>query len=117
YHVTRVYDHNSTVDLNTAITFSDNIYFAMLALDMGAEVFKNQLEQLGFGESIPFTYPLNTSQISNSGEFDTDILLADTSYGQGQLLVNIVHLASLYGGIANEVNVMKPLLLTDEQNE
>lgn len=117
YHVTRVYDHNLKVDLNTAITFSDNIYFAMLALDMGAEVFKNQLEQLGFGESIPFTYPLNTSQISNSGEFDTDILLADTSYGQGQLLVNIVHLASLYGGIANEGNVMKPLLLTDEQNE
>ncbi len=117
YRVTRVYDQYDEVNLERAITFSDNIYFAMLSLDIGSDEFKAGLESLGFNESLPFTYPLTASQISNSGDLHSEVLLADTAYGQGELLVNIVHLASLYSGIVNDGNMMKPLLLTNENEE
>ncbi|MGM8216381.1 penicillin-binding transpeptidase domain-containing protein [Bacillaceae bacterium W0354] len=116
YHVTRVYDQHNEVDLEKAIAFSDNIYFAMLALNIGGKQFTSGLEKLGFNEQLPFVYPVTQSQISNSGGLNDEVLLADTAYGQGELLVNIVHLASLYGGIINDGQVMKPTLLTDEQS-
>nr|WP_289037507.1 penicillin-binding transpeptidase domain-containing protein [uncultured Allobacillus sp.] len=117
FKVTRVSTNHTNVDLETGFKHSDNIYFAMQGLKMGGETFRNELEALGFAESIPFAYPLATSQISNSGEFNSEGQLADSAYGQGEVLINIVHLSSIYGGIANEGNVQKPLLLKSESPE
>ncbi len=116
YSVTRVYDQDTQVDLESAIKNSDNIYFAMLATEMGADSFKEGLTQLGFSEELPFEYPLVDSQISNSGDFESEVQLADSAYGQGQVLMNIVHLASLYSGIVNDGTVMKPLLTQSEES-
>ncbi|MGP4071874.1 penicillin-binding transpeptidase domain-containing protein [Piscibacillus sp. B03] len=116
YSVTRVYDQDQAVDLESAMVNSDNIYFAMMATDMGAQSFKEGLTHVGFGEEMPFEYPIVDSQISNSGDFESEIQLADSGYGQGQMLMNIVHLASLYGGIVNDGTVMKPLLKSEESS-
>ncbi|WP_027963316.1 penicillin-binding transpeptidase domain-containing protein [Halalkalibacillus halophilus] len=115
YQVTRVYEQHTEVDLETAMKYSDNIYFAMRGMDIGADAFQQSLEDLGFQERLPFTYPLTISQISNSGEFDSEVQLADSAYGQGQLLINMLHLTSLYGGIANDGTFMQPLLRSDEE--
>lgn len=96
---------------------SDNIYFAMMATEMGAETFTEGLTRLGFGQEFPFEYPVADSQISNSGDLNREVLLADSAYGQGEVLMNIVHLASLYGGIVNDGTVMKPLLRANEEQE
>ncbi|MFC0014613.1 MULTISPECIES: penicillin-binding transpeptidase domain-containing protein [Allobacillus] len=117
FKVTRVSTNHTNVDLETGFKHSDNIYFAMQGLKMGGETFRKELESLGFAESIPFAYPMATSQISNSGEFGSEGQLADSAYGQGEVLINIVHLSSIYGGIANEGNVQKPLLLKSESPE
>lgn len=115
YHVTRVSESTAPVTLESAFIASDNIYFAMAALDTGAEQMKKGLQEFGFGEEVPFKYPLRDSQISNSGEFDNDIMLADTGYGQGEVLTSMTHLASAYGPLLNGGTMMKPVLLMDEE--
>ncbi|OLN24065.1 hypothetical protein BTO30_01200 [Domibacillus antri] len=115
YYVTRVSESTAPVTLESALVASDNIYFAMAALDTGAEQMKKGLESFGFGEEFPFTYPLRASQLSNSGEFDSEILLADTGYGQGEVLTSMTHLAAAYGTFLNEGNMMKPILLLHEK--
>ncbi|MFB9972866.1 penicillin-binding transpeptidase domain-containing protein [Allobacillus sp. GCM10007489] len=117
FKVTRVSTNHTNVDLETGFKHSDNIYFAMQGLKMGGETFQEELEALGFAESIPFAYPMATSQVSNSGEFSSEGQLADSAYGQGEVLINIVHLSSMYGGIANDGNIQKPLLLASESPE
>ncbi|MBM7619218.1 penicillin-binding protein [Bacillus tianshenii] len=117
YTINRVYGNDTKVDLESGLKFSDNIYFAQVGLAIGEEKFIEGLEKLGVGEALPFTYPTVKSQISNSGTLDGEILLADTAYGQGEFLLNIVHLASIYGGVINNGNMMQPLLLEEESEK
>ncbi len=51
------------------------------------------------------------SQYSNTEHIETEIQLADSGYGQGQILVNPLHLACLYSVFCNEGNVVKPCLV------
>jgi penicillin-binding protein 3 len=114
FGVTRVYTPPNPIDLKKAIAHSDNIYFAMQALEMGKDTLIEGLKKFGFGEKIPFSYPLRTSQISNDGTIGTEAQLVDTSYGQGQMLMNIAHLASSYAPIINDGKMFKPVLFEDE---
>ncbi|WP_223699927.1 penicillin-binding transpeptidase domain-containing protein [Sutcliffiella deserti] len=115
YKVNRYYEEDNIVNLESGLKFSDNIYFARAGLDMGAEKFQEGLSRLGVGEALPFIYPTVKSQISNSETIEDDVLLADTAYGQGELLMNIVHLASIYGGVVNNGKMMQPILLEEEE--
>ncbi|HZG72963.1 MAG TPA: penicillin-binding transpeptidase domain-containing protein, partial [Chondromyces sp.] len=117
YRVTRVKDIGQPVNLQEALVYSDNIYFAQAALDMGEETMVKGFEAFGFGEKLPIGYPIRSSQISNDGKLGKETLLSDTSYGQGEMLVSMVHLASMYAGIINNGVMMEPLLYeTDQQN-
>lgn len=109
YKVTRVSDLNSEIDLNKALVYSDNIYFAQAALKMGKENFLNGTVKFGIGEKVPFDFPVKASQVSKSG-IRNDIQLADTSYGQGELLINPLQLALMYTAFLNEGNIIKPFL-------
>ncbi|BCB05735.1 penicillin-binding transpeptidase domain-containing protein [Bacillus sp. KH172YL63] len=115
YKVVRVFDNDSRVDLESALKFSDNIYFARVGLEMGSDTFISGLKDFGFGEDIPMSYPIYTSQVSNDGKISKEVQLADSSFGQGEVLMSIVHLASAYGGIINDGDMMKPRLLMNEE--
>ncbi|MBO0588544.1 penicillin-binding transpeptidase domain-containing protein [Sporosarcina sp. E16_8] len=114
FGVTRVYTPPNPIDLKKALAYSDNIYFAMEALKMGKGTLTEGLKRFGFGEDIPFSYPIRTSQISNDGTIGTEAQLVDTSYGQGQMLINIAHLASSYAPIINDGKMFKLVLFEDE---
>lgn len=114
YYVTTLHAYKPDV-LKNALIYSDNIYFAKAALRIGAETLQEQLDALGFNEEVPFEITLSKSQYSNEGDIDEEIRLADTGYGQGEILVNPVHLASLYTAFYNDGNVMKPHLLQSEK--
>lgn len=114
YEVTRVNENVSEVDLNSAMKHSDNIYFAQQALEIGSGTFEEWAEQLGFGESLDFVYPMHTSTLSNDG-LETEMLLADTGYGQGEVLINPLHLTTLYTMFTNEGSVVQPTLLQGEE--
>ena len=110
----RVSDPGRPVNLEDAMVLSDNIYFAQTALEIGEKDYIAGLKKFGFGEKIPYSYALQPSQISNEGGLSEEILLADTAYGQGEVQTNIVHLALSYGAILNKGNLIKPVLLAEE---
>ncbi|MET3576226.1 penicillin-binding transpeptidase domain-containing protein [Bhargavaea ullalensis] len=117
YRVSRLHDEApNPVDLNKALIYSDNIYFARQALAMGKDAFTAGLAKFGFGEEIPLAVmDLKPSQISNDGKIGSEGQLADTSFGQGQMLVNILHLASMYEPFLTDGTMYKPVLLLDEE--
>ncbi|QHS23244.1 penicillin-binding transpeptidase domain-containing protein [Virgibacillus sp. MSP4-1] len=117
YEVRRVTDPGHPVNLEDALVYSDNIYFAQTALDIGADHMVSGLKKFGFNEEIPYSYGIPQSKISNSGNLNEEILLADTGYGQGELQVSILHLATMFTPIINEGNLIKPQLLAEQEPE
>ena len=107
YHVTTLHPA-SPADLRNAMLLSDNIYFAKAALQIGAERLETSLSELGFGETVPFEIGMTRSRFSNGEHMETEIQLADSGYGQGQILVNSLHLASMYSAFCNEGNLVQP---------
>ncbi|MGG7144029.1 penicillin-binding transpeptidase domain-containing protein [Clostridium nigeriense] len=117
YKITRVIDPGKSVNLKDAANYSDNIYYAQVALELGSEKFINGLKNFGVGEELTFEYPMETTQISNDGELSRDILLADTGYGQGEIMVTPLHMALFYSTLANEGNIMQPRLVISQNSE
>ncbi|TWT25320.1 penicillin-binding transpeptidase domain-containing protein [Planomicrobium sp. CPCC 101110] len=117
FRITRLHsDAPNPVDLNTALVYSDNIYFARQALELGRDRLAEGLAEYGFGEAMPFEgLNLAASQISNDGLITSEGQLADTSFGQGQMLVNILHLASMYEPFLNGGVIYKPVLFEEEE--
>ncbi|MFW7431860.1 penicillin-binding transpeptidase domain-containing protein [Vagococcus carniphilus] len=114
YQVTRVSDVPS-VNMNTALVYSDNIYFAQEALEMGSKKYLDGLKKFPFGEKMNIHIPMTPAQISND-EIKSDILLSDTAYGQGQLLVNPIQQAVMYSAFANEGEVVFPQIIKGKEN-
>lgn len=110
YHVTTLHAYEPVV-LENALIYSDNIYFAKAALKIGAEELKDSLLGLGFQEELPFEIVMSKSQYSNTENIETEIQLADSGYGQGQILVNPLHMACIYTAFCNKGNVIKPYLV------
>ncbi|MFS0635110.1 penicillin-binding transpeptidase domain-containing protein [Mesobacillus foraminis] len=111
YKVTRYTDLKGTIDLEKAMIYSDNIYFARAALEIGKDTFSDGLKKFGF-EEMDFSYPLEASQI---GKLESDVLLADSGYGQGHVEMNILHLAATYTPFVNKGNMIKPILMATEE--
>lgn len=117
YFITRVNNITTPITLREAAKYSDNIYFAQLALKIGSENLINGIKGFGIGEELTFEYPMNNSSISNNGSLDSEILLADTGYGQGELMVTPLNMALAYSALANDGNIMNPrLVLTSDSS-
>ena len=110
YCVTTLHTYEPVI-LENALIYSDNIYFAKAALKIGAEEMERSLTELGFNEEIPFDIKMAKSQYSNTENIETEIQLADSGYGQGQVLVNPLHMACIYSAFCNEGNIIKPYLV------
>lgn len=110
YYVTTLHAYEPVI-LENALIYSDNIYFAKAALKIGAEELENSLTRIGFREELPFEIRMAQSQYSNAENIETEIQLADSGYGQGQILINPLHMACIYSAFCNEGNIIKPYLV------
>src|SRR5690606_36910040 len=99
------------------LIYSDNIYFAQEALEMGEEVFRDGLNKFIFGEEFDLPIAMKPAKISNQPEFKSEILLADTAYGQGELLISPIQQATMYSVFQNEGKVVYPRLLVNEKRK
>lgn len=117
YNITTLTAYNGAKNLKNALIHSDNIYFAQAALKIGNKNMTSGLDKLKFNEDIDFDLNLAKSQYSNNDKIEKETLLADTGYGQGQILVNPVHMASIYSAFYNDGNMIKPYLEYKEQSE
>lgn len=109
YEVTTLHEYEPVI-MKNALIYSDNIYFAKAALKIGADNLMNSLDEIGFNQEVPFEITMAESQYSNTDRIGTEIQLADSGYGQGQILVNPLHLASIYTSFLNEGNIIQPYL-------
>ncbi|ADZ22727.1 Penicillin-binding protein 2 (serine-type D-Ala-D-Ala carboxypeptidase) [Clostridium acetobutylicum EA 2018] len=114
YFVTRDEAYSEPANLVNALVHSDNIYFAKTALAIGKDAFLSETKKLGIGQNLPFEYGLETSKITSNGSIKDDIQLADSGYGQGEVLMNPVQLASIYTAFVNNGNIVAPYLNSDK---
>lgn len=117
FKITRVTDPGSPVNLKDAVNHSDNIYFGQVALELGNNKFIEGIKKFGIGEELKFEYPMEESQISNDGDLGREILLADTGYGQGEIMVTPLNVALSYSALANNGDIMQPRLVISENSE
>ncbi|MDR6721185.1 penicillin-binding transpeptidase domain-containing protein [Paenibacillus sp. 2003] len=118
YYVKRV-KSLSPVDMVDALVYSDNIYFAMEAIEMGSAKFIDGIQKFGFGDNFGLDeLYLKPSQYANEAHLDlsSEVLLADTSYGQGEMLMSPIHLASSFTPFINEGKLVKPVLIEGKES-
>lgn len=117
YYVKRV-KSLSPVNMVDALVYSDNIYFAMEAIEMGSAKFIDGIQKFGFGDNFGLDeLYLKPSQYANEAHLDlsSEVLLADTSYGQGEMLMSPIHLASSFTPFINEGKMVKPVLIEEKE--
>ena len=110
YKVTTLTDYSGPKNLQNALMYSDNIYFAQTALRLGTSTFTENLDKIGFNQEIDFPLSLAKSQYANEEGINSDGKLADTGFGQGNLLINPIHMASIYSGFYNNGDMIKPYI-------
>ncbi|HZT41376.1 MAG TPA: FtsW/RodA/SpoVE family cell cycle protein, partial [Chthonomonadaceae bacterium] len=86
------------IAMPTAFRVSSNIYFANLAVAIGAETFRQTLtEKMGF------------KHVPSPDAFAAD--LPDIGYGQGRMLASPLAMARLAASVANDGTMMNPRLV------
>jgi penicillin-binding protein 3 len=107
YYVTRV-SNRPVVNLQKALMYSDNIYFARAALNLGQDKFTEGLKDFGLGEELPISFPFSQSSIGEEGM--TEVQLADSGYGQGKVQMSALHVGISYTPFINKGNLLAPRL-------
>jgi len=115
--VTRWTDEYTEIDFRTAVAVSDNIYFAEKGLAIGQDAFISGMENFTISSPLGIGLSLQESQLSNSGNLDNMNLLAETSFGQGEILATSLHIALDYAMLSNNGNIMDPFLVVETDHE
>ena len=98
--------------LEDSLAWSLNVVYAQVGLQVTADGLRDYASGFGFGTQIPFVQPISRSQLEGQvGFLDSPPALADTAFGQGQLLVTPIHMALIAAGIANGGQLMRPQIL------
>lgn len=117
YKITTLTDYKGARNLLNGMIYSDNIYFAQTALKIGEKTLTENLNKIGFNEQLDFSLNLAKSQyaVDNGTEIKGETKLADTGYGQAKVLVNPIHMASIYSSFYNNGNMIKPVLKANDK--
>ena len=117
YKVTTLTPYSGPKNLLNGLIHSDNIYFAQAALKIGTSTFTESLDKIYFNKQIEFPLTLAKSQYANDEGINSEGKLADSGFGQGNILVNPIHMASIYSSFANDGNMIKPYIEYKENKE
>ena len=110
FYITTLSTYSGPANLKNALIHSDNIYFAKAALKIGGKNLINSLKNIGFGQQIEFPQTISKSSYSNSESFTNETQLANSGYGQGEVLVNPINMAMMYSAFVNGGNMIMPYL-------
>ncbi len=123
----RIRDAPRTVQLDHPLDFleatevSSNIWYAHAGLDIGPQAMLDWAARLGFGDRIPFDLPTSASQVTGGGGplagFRDRVELANAAYGQGQVLVTPLQMASVAATIAHGGVAMRPKLVDEARTQ
>lgn len=114
--IRRVSHPAGPVNLDHALMWSDNIYFAWVAMRLSGDLYAEYAPRFGFGVPLPFDLKVSSAQIKNEDTDWSPSLLANTGYGQGEMLTTPLQLACLYTAFYNHGQAMAPRIVQDIQN-
>jgi peptidoglycan glycosyltransferase len=100
-------------DLPHALAYSSNVTFAELGLRLGADGMRQIGKDFGFGEAPPFALETFASTLGSDETLLDQVGLANTAYGQGELLVTPMQMALVTGAIANAGVIPAPRLVRE----
>jgi penicillin-binding protein A len=100
-------------DMSLAFQRSENIYFAKIALQIGGAKLADEAARFGIGSAPQGDLPAARGQIATSGQLDRPILVADTAFGQGELLVSPLQMALVAATIARGGSLPVPHWATE----
>lgn len=103
--------HSPPLNMKTGMIDSDNIYFAYAALRTGEVKFEEFMENAGYTQSIPFEISVAAPQLKNKDAEWTPMLLAESSFGQGEVLVTPLQAAVMFSAFANGGSIEEPYLV------
>lgn len=95
------------LNLNNALITSDNIFFAYGALETGSENFLAYMDKLGMNEAMPFELRLETPHIKKAATEFNIKFLADSGYGQGEVLITPIQMAAMFTAL-DKGDIMLP---------
>ncbi len=117
YKITTLTTYEGAANLRNALIYSDNIYFAKAALKIGSEDLSEYLLKIGFDKTLDFPISMSESQFGENNKFSSEIVLADSGYGQGEMLVNPLHIASIYSSFVNNGDMIQPKIEYNEETK
>jgi peptidoglycan glycosyltransferase len=99
--------------LRDGLAYSLNVVVAQVGMQVGAEKLTDYAQRFGFGGEIPFDVPIAEGQVSGSpGFLAAKSAVADTGFGQGELLTTPFDMALVAATIANGGSTMHPYLVS-----
>lgn len=105
---------HGNIDLKEALVKSCNVSFAETGVELGKESLRNIAELYMLNNEIPFDLKTAKSQFSTEKMDDAE--LAATSIGQGKTLVTPLNMALVASAIANDGEMVKPILVSEVSN-
>ncbi len=111
--ITRTNHPAGPVNLDRALVWSDNIYFAWAALKLPYETFQAYAQKFGIGEPIPFALRVSQSIIKNDNTSWSKRLLAVSSIGQGEMLITPLQVGAMYTAFLNQGDIILPQIIQE----
>lgn len=105
YGVTSV----TTVD---AFKYSDNIAFATIGISLTQPTLLDYAARFGFGATIPFELPVTRSQVTTHPDTLSLLDLAESSFGQAQVLATPLQMLMAAEAVANGGQEMAPYVVS-----
>ncbi len=105
-------DTRDSWTLREGLAWSLNVVFAQIGLELGPDVMADYARRFGFDDAAPFDLPTVPSQVASTPDFlDSLPGLADTGFGQGELLATPLEMALVAAGLANGGVILVPRLV------
>lgn len=105
------------IGLKEALTYSSNVYFGQLALDMGNDKLKGMSERFLFNNAIPADgIIIDNSKFPKLGASEVGDI-AQTGIGQSSILATPIQMALVAQTVANDGVMMKPMLVSGVMDE
>ncbi|MGH2443850.1 MAG: penicillin-binding transpeptidase domain-containing protein [Chloroflexota bacterium] len=101
----------TAITLEQALAFSDNFTFAHIGLTLGAATLLKYAHRFGIGKPIPFTLPVQASQIDHGKSSLSPSNLAQASFGAQVDAVTPLQMAQIASAVANHGVLMPPRLV------
>jgi len=102
---------HGVLDFKKAFYLSCNSAFIDIGLKLGASNLQNMAYKFGLNSQIPLDIDTAKNIFPDIAQKNDKVILAETSIGQGKILVTPLTMALMASSVANEGVIMKPYLM------